>query len=54
MNANIMKTQLFHKMKHALKGHLCVIERLCEVYFTFRPSVLITTLTYFCPCLLKS
>ena len=43
MNANIMRTQIIHKIKYAL------------IFFTFRSSDLMTTLTYvlmdnFCPC----
>ena len=41
-------------MKYDLKGHFYVIVRCCD-FFPFRPSDLITTLTYilmnnFCPC----
>ena len=55
MNANLKKTQLVHEMEHYLKGHFYVMVRF-SVYFTFRPSDLITTLTYvlvdnFCLCL---
>ena len=55
MNANIMKTQFFHKIIYDLKCHFYVMEKFCD-FFTLRPSDLITTLTYvlmdnFCPCL---
>ena len=49
-----MKNQVFHKNKYDLKYHFYVMEKFCDL-FTFRPSDLITTLTYvlmdkFCPC----
>ena len=56
MNANIMKTQIFHKIKYDLKGHIMSLFfwRGC-VFSTLRSSDLITTLTYvvmdnFNPC----
>ena len=54
MDANIMKTQLFHRIISDLKCDSYVMEKFCDV-FTLRPSDLITILTYvlmnnFCPC----
>ena len=53
MNANI-KTQIFHKIKYDLRGHVYYMEKFYDL-FTLRPSDLITTLTHvpmdnFCPC----
>ena len=43
---SINEVPIFHKMKYDFKWHFYVLERLC-VSFTFIPSDLITTLTYF-------
>ena len=40
MNANIMKTQIFHRMKYDFKEFI-VIERYCD-FFTLRPDLLTT------------
>ena len=45
VNANIMKTQFFHKIIYDLKCHFYVIEKFRN-FFILRPSNLITTLTY--------
>ena len=44
MNANIMKTQLFHKIIYDLKCNFCVMGEFCD-FLTLRPSDLIETLT---------
>ena len=56
INANIMKTETFHKIKYNFKVHIyvtCQDRRGFVFFLTFRPSGLITTLTLLdscCPC----
>ena len=61
VNANTMKTNIFHKMKYDLKDHgrsnkaTFMLERLHDLFKTFRISAQITTMTYvvmnnFFPC----
>ena len=45
MNANIIKTQFFHKIIYALKCNFYFWRNLVN-FFTLKPSDLITTLTY--------
>ena len=41
MNANIMKTQFFHKILYDLKFHFYVMKKFCDI-FTLRSFDLIT------------